>query len=131
MTGEAERALEAAGTAHAEATKRVRDLAGAVQRFALGDRFSELKGKIRDRLVLDDPDTLAERAPEHVASLDVRLTQLTAQLSSLAEHQKLVVSALVGIVETALSHLRRAETSSRAPRGPGGLGGAALHQDRL
>jgi hypothetical protein len=123
LTEEALQLLEDAGAANSKATRQAATLADVVRRFALSERFGDLKGKVKDRLVLDDLDTLAERAPEHVASLDMRLAQLTAQLASLAEHQRLVVSALVGIVETALSHLRRAESSSRLPEALEGWAG--------
>ena len=131
LTTGAVEGVEAAATAYREAAREVEAAANAVRRFALGDRFTDLRGKLRDRLVLDDPGTLINRASEHVDALDTRLAQLTDQLASLAEHQRLVVSALVGIVESALGQLRRAESSSRLPEALPGWAGRPFLQIRF
>lgn len=112
---EAREALSAAADADRLAAKRVNELAEAVRAHALGEAFSDLRGKVRDRLVLDSLEVLGVRAPEHAAALEIRLAQLDQQLASLAAHQDIVVKELAGIVETALGHLRRAESSSRLP----------------
>lgn len=97
------------------AAREVASQVEAVRSFALADAFEQVKGKVRERLVQDPADVLAARAGDHAEALEIRLAQLDQQLASLQEHQELLVRSLAGLVDTALGHLRRAESSSRLP----------------
>lgn len=109
--------LSEADDAASAARQRVGESLRALRAIAGSAAFDDVKGRLRERL-RDDDAVLAAHAADYAAEASTRLTGLRTHLADLATHEDQLVEELCGLVGTAQSLLRRAQSASRLPDDP-------------
>jgi hypothetical protein len=112
-------ALRDAGHAARKAEDQTRQTLTDLTAFARQERFAGLSGQLHRRMTQDHPDAILRDSPALLASVHLLVKQLQVEIQTLQQHRGLVVQALAGLTDQAISHLRVAEKQSRLPAGSG------------
>jgi hypothetical protein len=97
------------------ATKRWMTAAQALTTYARDEQWSELTGFVYRRLASDSVAQLGADSSDLLMQLRLLKGRIEAELASMDEHRKLLVTSLADLVSAALSSLKQATSRSRLP----------------